>query len=800
MDEPTRPGPKNDEDDRPGTAPSALGLVEVTISGLGTGQVRSSAISAATVEELDRLRAMRDAAEGRKAHVGASAADPGASFAVSRPSNSDETGNGSIQLELVSTGSFTDGDRQSGGYRYIYATYRVRNAQQNGIPYDTPRRNLTFYAVDTESTIGSSAISKLEHFDGSNADAALAAQVIPTGAVARNLAGEIVSLGPDVLQVITEGEAAQLLENVAPTGIRDVFPYGFVVRNPNDPYSRTLPANPAEDRFDGVVTFAYKVPLQANPADDPFTVSILFLAVDDDVVRITQSREERTPVAAAAFEARAASLGADVLTILGPGGVVGAVDLSSLRILCDVRVAGTAGAGAVTIGDAPGVGPWLATPLADPAHAILATTRFHIASCANIPTVNKTTFAIHGFQSGRNAVDPYQGVGTQIVRAPTPPNGSFFPGEEVEVTLTTTLGFLKPIVARYRVATSPAPARFESISGQAQLDGDPRHVSVGDLNGDGKLDLVVHHSYYAGVFLNPGNGTLGSVTRYNAGYYTNIGALGDLDGDGHLDIVATRDTRDNIAVFFNNGDGTFAGPTFVPAPDSATSIALGDLDGDGDLDLVAAFRTDKLLVALNHGNGTFASPSIHSVGRGSKKLVLADLDGDGDLDVAVAKQQSNDVSVLINRGDGTFEDHRVYGTGQRPTDVVAVDMDGDGHLDLVTANNDGGSVSILRNRGDGTFHAARNYPIAAGSPYSLAAGDLDGDGDVDLAVGLLYSKTVVILLNLGNGSFDVRTHTSGGSVRDIALGDMDGDGDLDVITTNTFVYEGAPEVSILRNN
>jgi hypothetical protein len=533
---------------------------------------------------------MRDAAEGRKAHVGASAADPGASFAVSRPSNSDETGNGSIQIELVSTGSFTDGDRQSGGYRYLYATYRVRNAQQDGSPYDTPRRNLTFYAVNTESTIGHTAISKLKRFDGSPADPALAAQLIPTGAVARDLAGKIVSLGPDVLQVITEDEAAQLLDNVAPAGIQDVFPYGFVVRNPNDRASRTLPANPAEDRFDGIVTFAYKVPLQANPADDPFTVSLLFLAVDDDAVRITQSPEEQTPAAAAAFEARAASLGADVLTILGPGGVVGAVDPSSHRVLCDVRVAGTAGAGAVTIGDAPGVGPWFATPLADPAHTILATTRFHIASCANIPTVNKTTFAVHGFYSGRNAVDPYETADGRIVGAPAPPSGSFFAGEVVEVSVAATLGFPKPIVARYHVATNPAPARFESISGQAELTGTPLHVSVGDLNGDGKLDLVVHNSFYVGVFLNPGDGTLGSHTQYNTGYYTVVGALGDLDGDGDLDIVATRSSRDSVAVFFNDGDGTFSAPTFVFTGGSPSSIELGDIDGDGDLDIVAAIR------------------------------------------------------------------------------------------------------------------------------------------------------------------------------------------------------------------
>src|SRR5690606_18681610 len=160
-------------------------------------------------------------------------------------------------------------------------------------------------------------------------------------------------------------------------GVADVFPYGFVVRRVDDPTTRELPASPAEDQFDGIVTFAYKVPLQATPADDPFTVSVLFLAVDDDEVKVTQSIEEQTSAAAAAFEARAAALGADVLTILGPDGVVGGVDPASLRILCDVRVAGAAGAGAVTIADAPGAGTWFRAPSAsDPAQAIPATTRF----------------------------------------------------------------------------------------------------------------------------------------------------------------------------------------------------------------------------------------------------------------------------------------------------------------------------------------------------------------------------------------------------------------------------------------
>src|SRR5690606_40074841 len=106
-------------------------------------------------------------------------------------------------------------------------------------------------------------------FDGSEADSAIAAQLVPTGAVMQATDNEIESRYPDVLQVFSEDEAEEILDLATGAGlaIDDVFPYGFVVRNPNDRTSRTLPENPVDDQFDGIVTFAYKVPLQANPAD-----------------------------------------------------------------------------------------------------------------------------------------------------------------------------------------------------------------------------------------------------------------------------------------------------------------------------------------------------------------------------------------------------------------------------------------------------------------------------------------------------------------------------------------------------
>ncbi|HEX7051162.1 MAG TPA: hypothetical protein VF188_13220 [Longimicrobiales bacterium] len=313
--------------------PTPLGLVEVTITGLGQGtQPVASVLSASSVGELEALRAARHS----------SAAAGLALQSLAPPANGDASGDGTIQLEPISVGSFTDGERGAGGVRYLRATFRVRNAQADSTPYDTPRHNLTFLAVDTDGSLGETAVTELTGFDGNpvaNA-AALALEVLPTGAAVRTTDGEIASQAPDVLQVLTETEAAGI-DLTGHDGVNAVFPYGFVVRSPNvTPGSRELPASPADDEFDGVVTFAFKLPLQADASDDPFEISIVFLAVDDSQVRLTESPEEANLAGAAALAARAAELGpTTVVTLLGNSTTL--VSGHTLRRICRVRTAGT---------------------------------------------------------------------------------------------------------------------------------------------------------------------------------------------------------------------------------------------------------------------------------------------------------------------------------------------------------------------------------------------------------------------------------------------------------------------------
>ena len=243
-------------------APRAVGMVEITLTGVGTPQMSATATA-----------------------VGGPA---GARYALSPVPGGSPAG--SIQLRRVSATTVDTGVRGAGGERYLQAVFEVRNADLSGAPYNTARTNLTFVPVGTASTISGTPVSRFLKQDATPADASIASQLRPTGAVGVAGGGGVVSQYPDVLQAFTEAEASTF---TMPAAVTNTFPYGFVVRHATETSTRTLAANPAPDQFDGRVTFAYRLPLATNPADDPFTISLIAVAMDDSETRVTQSFEEQ---------------------------------------------------------------------------------------------------------------------------------------------------------------------------------------------------------------------------------------------------------------------------------------------------------------------------------------------------------------------------------------------------------------------------------------------------------------------------------------------------------------------------
>lgn len=242
-----------------------------------------------------------------------------------------------LGFEVLSSSSVTEGVRGQGGHRYVSVTYRVRN--KTGAPVS----NLTFVPTIQNGTIGNTPFTALLRFNGSPATTSLAPQFVPTGAVFIQ-GGEMLAPTPDVLQVFDESEVAAV---TLPPGISSLFPYGFVVRNASDPNSRTIPVAANDNDWGGLLTFAFRYPLQPGGAsDDPFSIGFQAMAVQDSEVRLTESIEEGQDTAAVRrLRERATALGATTVTVLnGSGRMSPAVsDYPGQRQLCSIRTAGAPG-------------------------------------------------------------------------------------------------------------------------------------------------------------------------------------------------------------------------------------------------------------------------------------------------------------------------------------------------------------------------------------------------------------------------------------------------------------------------
>ena len=366
------------------------------------------------------------------------------------------------------------------------------------------------------------------------------------------------------------------------------------------------------------------------------------------------------------------------------------------------------------------------------------------------------------------------------------------------------------VVAALWIGAQPAALpRFDRVVLLETTSETSANVHIGDVNGDGHLDIMLAKGRHWGLVdrILLGDGRGGFPSAYDLGPAsdkTYSGNLVDLDGDGDLDVVISNDTPDPKRIYLNDGKGRFSETdTYGRAQWSTRNAAVADVNGDKLPDIIAANRDAPEragnYVCLNRGRGQFDDDCFMFSKESATTITPADVNRDGRVDLVVPHRDGGQSHIYLNTSAGSALSFSPVAFGPPDATIrssAAADLDRDDVIDIVVIDEKRGVFAFF-GEGGGKWSAALPIGARGRTPYALMVHDVNADGTSDVIVGHVEApSTVFFTIGSGRSFTSVDFGDSNGTAYGFDIADLDHDGRLDIAVARSdapnVVYFGGP--------